>query len=172
VTAAKKPTGLTSGVVSSVPAGTPLKGLNYLKNQTDPIAMEDHEYPAWLWEVLSEKKAGAGEEKDEVDPRLFCTWNVLTLGTVGIITDSDVFIAKSAKARRMAAKRQRKNAEMHPERSEKKIPIYEQSIDLPAGDGTPQGAVEALAARENLTKAMRGKRRRDIKEANFLKSMS
>jgi len=83
-----------------------------------------------------------------------------------------IYTAKSAKARRMAAKRQRKNAEMHPERSEKKIPIYEQSIDLPAGDGTPQGAAEALGAREHLTQAMRGKRRRDIKEANFLKSMS
>lgn len=73
-TGAKKSTALTSGVVSSVPAGTPLKGLNYLKNQTDPVAMEDHEYPAWLWEVLSEKKVGAGDEKEEIDPRLFCTF--------------------------------------------------------------------------------------------------
>jgi len=72
----------------------------------------------------------------------------------------------------MAAKRQRKNESMNPELAEKKIPIYEQSIDLPAGDGTPQGAIEALGARDQLTKAMRGKRRRDIKEANFLKSMS
>lgn len=30
-------------VVSSVPAGTPLKGLNYFKNKEDPIALEDHE---------------------------------------------------------------------------------------------------------------------------------
>ena len=53
-------------VKSSVPAGTPLKGLNFLKNQTDPIAMDDSEYPPWLWTILErqEKKgdaAGAGD---------------------------------------------------------------------------------------------------------------
>lgn len=52
-----------------------------------------------------------------------------------------------------------------------KVPLYAQSIDLPSGDGTARGAAEALGAREDLTKAMRGKRRKDIKEANFLKGM-
>jgi len=69
-------------VVSSVPAGTPLKGLNYFKNKSDPIAMEDHEYPAWLWEVLTEKKAGAGDEKEEIDPRLFCMAYLLLVPSV------------------------------------------------------------------------------------------
>jgi hypothetical protein len=56
-------------VKSSVPAGTPLKGLNFLKNATDPVAMEDSEYPAWLWTVLDkqEKKAEKGAAGD-----LFC----------------------------------------------------------------------------------------------------
>lgn len=52
-----------------------------------------------------------------------------------------------------------------------KIPIYEQSIDLPAGDGTVRGAIEAGEARQDLTKAMRDKRRAKIKEDNFLKAM-
>jgi large subunit ribosomal protein L54 len=52
-----------------------------------------------------------------------------------------------------------------------KIPIYEQTIDLPAGDGTVAGAVEAAGAREELTKAMRNNRRAQIKEKNFLKAM-
>jgi len=43
---------------------------------------------------------------------------------------------------------------------------------LPAGDGTVEGAVQALGAREELKKAMRVKRRANIKEGNFLKSMS
>jgi large subunit ribosomal protein L54 len=53
-----------------VPAGTPLKGLNFLKNTQDPVALEDHEYPAWLWEILGnkEKKAGA----DAMAGDLFC----------------------------------------------------------------------------------------------------
>ena len=52
-----------------------------------------------------------------------------------------------------------------------KVPIYEQTIDLPAGDGTLEGAVQAAEAREELKKAMRTKRRAAIKEANFLKAM-
>jgi len=52
-----------------------------------------------------------------------------------------------------------------------KVPLYEQTIDLPAGDGTLAGAVQASEARDELTKAMRNKRRASIKEANFLKAM-
>jgi large subunit ribosomal protein L54 len=52
------------------------------------------------------------------------------------------------------------------------VPLYEQSIDLPAGDGTVEGAMDAERAREELTKAMRVKRRAAIKEQNFLKTMS
>lgn len=59
---------------SSVPAGTVLKGLNFLKNQQDPVALEDHEYPEWLWKALQRKGdvsgAGAGAGDEEGD--LFC----------------------------------------------------------------------------------------------------
>jgi large subunit ribosomal protein L54 len=54
----------------------------------------------------------------------------------------------------------------------RKVPVYEQSIDMPAGDGTVEGAMSAEAARGELTKAMRQKRRATIKETNFLKTMS
>ena len=60
---------------------------------------------------------------------------------------------------------------MNPEMLAPKIPVYEQTIDLPAGDGSLQGAAQAADAREELTKAMRNKRRASIKEANFLKAM-
>jgi large subunit ribosomal protein L54 len=60
---------------------------------------------------------------------------------------------------------------MNPELLTPKVPIYEQTIDLPGGDGSLAGAVEAAGAREELTKAMRNKRRATIKEANFLKAM-
>lgn len=56
-------------IASSVPAGTVLKGLNFMKNKQDPVAMEDHEYPAWLWDVLAEKKEQGG--KDELEGDLF-----------------------------------------------------------------------------------------------------
>lgn len=71
----------------------------------------------------------------------------------------------------MAAKRLRKEQLANPELLVPKVPIYEQTIDLPAGDGTLEGAVKAGEAREELTKAMRAKRRAAIKEKNFLKAM-
>ena len=60
---------------------------------------------------------------------------------------------------------------MNPESLVPKVPLYEQSIDLPAGDGTLEGAVEAGEARGELNKSMRGMRRKKIKEDNFLRSM-
>lgn len=53
---------------SSVPAGTVLKGLNFMKGKQDPVAMEDHEYPDWLWRVLERKdEAGAAKGASEGD---------------------------------------------------------------------------------------------------------
>ncbi|EMD94433.1 hypothetical protein COCC4DRAFT_148534 [Bipolaris maydis ATCC 48331] len=133
-------------VKSSIPAGQPLKGLNFLKDRQDPIAAPDDEYPAWLWTLLDrqEKKAEQGA--------------------------GDLF-SKSKKQRRLAAKRLRKEQAANPEMLIPKVPLYEQTIDLPAGDGTLFGAVQAAEARDELTKAMRNKRRASIKEANFLKAM-
>lgn len=54
-----------------------------------------------------------------------------------------------------------------------KIPLQQQTIDLPAGtDGGVEGALGAVAVRDALTKAMRKERRAKIKEANFLKGMN
>ena len=79
--------------------------------------------------------------------------------------------AKSKKQRRRAAKALRKQQLLHPELLQPKVPLYEQSIDLPSGDGTLQGARQAGEARGELTKSMREKRRAKIKEDNFLKAM-
>jgi large subunit ribosomal protein L54 len=141
----KKPTPL---VKSSVAVGTPLKGLNFEKNKQDPVALADDEYPAWLWTILERQEGAKGDA-----------------GAVG-----DLF-SKSKKQRRLAAKRLRKEQAMNPELLAPKVPLYEQTIDLPAGDGSLEGAVQAAGARGELTKAMRDKRRANIKEANFLKAM-
>lgn len=52
-----------------------------------------------------------------------------------------------------------------------KVPVQEQSVDLPAGDGTVEGAVRAEEGRRDVTRALRGVRRRGIKEGNFLRGM-
>lgn len=79
--------------------------------------------------------------------------------------------AKSKKQRRLAAKRLRKEQLANPELLVPKVPLYEQTTDLPAGDGSFESAMKADEARSELTKAMRGKRRAGIKEKNFLKAM-
>lgn len=56
-------------VLSSVSAGTPLKGLNYVKSKTDPVAMEDSEYPPWLWDILKPK---AKAEDENLAADLYC----------------------------------------------------------------------------------------------------
>lgn len=83
-------------------------------------------------------------------------------------------IAKSKKQRKIAAKalrKQEKLRRLHPEWNEPKVPLYEQSVDLPAGDGSIEGAAAAQRAREELTKSMREKRRAKIKEDNFMRTM-
>lgn len=44
-----------------------------MKNKPDPVAMEDHEYPDWLWEALRSKQEAAGAEEGVGD--LFCTFD-------------------------------------------------------------------------------------------------
>lgn len=57
--------------VSSCPAGTPLKGLNYIKGRDDPVALPEEEYPEWLWKCLEAKVKEGDEDAGEGD--LFCT---------------------------------------------------------------------------------------------------
>ncbi|KAI7868693.1 mitochondrial ribosomal protein L37-domain-containing protein [Mucor mucedo] len=54
--ATAEPTTTNTRKPSSVPKGTVLKGLQYLKDGQDPVALDDSEYPEWLWELLDEKK--------------------------------------------------------------------------------------------------------------------
>ncbi|MCJ1379732.1 hypothetical protein MMC17_002835 [Xylographa soralifera] len=136
-------------VVSSVPAGTPLKGLGYLKGKDPPLAKEVHEYPNWLWSLLDEGKEGKNEDGDDL---------------------GDTY-SKSKKERRKAARAALRAAKANPESLVPKVPIEHQSIDLPAGDGTIAGALEAVQAREELRDALRIGRRKKIKEGNFLKAM-
>jgi large subunit ribosomal protein L54 len=57
--------------ISSCPPGTVLTGLSVIKDQPDPIALPDDQYPAWLWTVLDDNKAklekGEKKEGGEVD---------------------------------------------------------------------------------------------------------
>jgi large subunit ribosomal protein L54 len=50
--------------------------------------------------------------------------------------------------------------------------LQQQTIDLPGNvKGTIEGGFEAQEERDKLRKAMRGERRKSIKEGNYLKGM-
>lgn len=51
--------------------GTPLKHINYLKGKSDPIALEDWEYPDWLWTLLTPSKTAAAADGEAVGD-LYC----------------------------------------------------------------------------------------------------
>lgn len=49
---------------SAAEAGTPLKGINYLKDQPAVLARPDEDYPEWLWRLLDvDRQAGATAEE-------------------------------------------------------------------------------------------------------------
>ncbi|KAI8879311.1 hypothetical protein K501DRAFT_226843 [Backusella circina FSU 941] len=54
--ATAEPTPAPTRKPSSVPKGTVLKGIHYFKEGKEPVALEDSEYPDWLWDLLDEKK--------------------------------------------------------------------------------------------------------------------
>ncbi|KAK9455160.1 mitochondrial ribosomal protein L37-domain-containing protein [Dipodascopsis uninucleata] len=52
-------------IVSSVPAGTRLRGCGILNGGNDPEALADDQYPDWLWELLDDE---AQQRRLEADP--------------------------------------------------------------------------------------------------------
>ncbi|KAK2806977.1 hypothetical protein FQN51_005780 [Onygenales sp. PD_10] len=136
-------------ILSGTPAGTKLKGLNYMKNKPEVFALEDHEYPDWLWGLLDDAKAkGKGD------------------GGVDVSTMNKKQRLRHEK--KMAAK-----AAAEP----RKIPLHEQAIDITSADAVAQSseplhlATDSINSRSEITKSARVARRKGIQEANFLSGM-
>jgi large subunit ribosomal protein L54 len=85
--------------------------------------------------------------------------------------------AKSKKQRKLAAKRKlaleaELLAQGNLEALAPKIPLPQQSINLPGEENSSvQQNIEAAEKRNELRKAMRKERKAKIKESNYLKSM-
>ncbi|KOS16656.1 54S ribosomal protein L37 [Escovopsis weberi] len=135
--------------------GTVLNGLNYQKGGQDPVALKDEEYPEWLWSCLDVMK----KSSDAAD------------------ADAGDEFSKSKKQRKLAMKRQRALeekllAEGNLEALAPKVPLQQQSINLPGREASsPEDNIAAAEGRDALRKAMRKERKAKIKEANYLKSM-
>ena len=133
-------------LTSSLAGGTPLTQLNYLKQPPKPLlALEDHEYPPWLWTLVPDPNSPAASGK----------------------LDGGVDVASMTK--RSRAKYERKMAKLNAG-LEKPVPVHEQSkdlVDVQAGEGVQ----EFVSRQRELTQSMRAARRKGIREANFLRSM-
>ncbi|KAK5658715.1 hypothetical protein OQA88_1524 [Cercophora sp. LCS_1] len=145
----------TKPPLSSCPAGTPLTGLNYFKGKTDPVALPDEAYPAWLWNCLEvQKKTDSAVDANAGDE-----------------------FSKSRKQRRLAAKRRQQQeakllASGNLEALVPPVPLPKQSVNLPGSqNGTLEDSIYAAEKREELRKAMRKQRKEGIKESNYLKTM-
>ncbi|QKX57471.1 uncharacterized protein TRUGW13939_04585 [Talaromyces rugulosus] len=137
---------------SSCAAGTVMSGLNYIKNKPDIVALEDHEYPEWLWKLLDNKSNN--NKKD---------------GGVDV----------SSLNKKLRKKHDKKMAALAASRP-RKIPVHEQAVDItPANYNSSQDgprdvvaeAADSLAKRETITKSAREARRKGIRESNFLRGL-
>lgn len=148
---------------SSVTAGQELKGLGYTKANPVIKAMEDHEYPDWLWTLLDDSN-----KPGEVKVDLACKWSRIspedTCGRPGT-QYANLFTTAMTKKQRLrydkAQERLRKSIPVQ-------IPLHEQSKDL-TGEG--DNAITSLQRRQEVTKSARVANRKNIRETNFLKSM-
>ncbi|PYH41930.1 mitochondrial 54S ribosomal protein mL54 [Aspergillus saccharolyticus JOP 1030-1] len=133
-------------------AGTKMNGLNYFKNKPDVVALEDSEYPDWLWGLLDEKKKGKAEQGG-VDPSTL-----------------------NKKQRKRYEKKMAARAATLPP----VIPIHEHATDItPAPYNRGQAetedslavAAESIEKRTEITRSARDARRKAIREANFLRGL-
>lgn len=83
-------------IMSSCLEGTKMRGLNYLKNRSDPVAGADSEYPQWLWNCLDAKEGkgqstqGGGSAGDEYGTLASSSHRPLPKGIVPRLTSGAV----------------------------------------------------------------------------------
>ncbi|KAK6543960.1 hypothetical protein TWF694_000679 [Orbilia ellipsospora] len=130
-------------IVSSVPAGTVLKGLHYNKRLTEPVALADDEYPEWLWKVLEDRR-----------PRLSSATQMTSEDSADLYSKSKG--RRKAAQKRIAAREAAGVADIS-------TPADHMTEDMPFE--TFEESQEAIKAAK---RASRERRRADIKERNFL----
>ena len=157
---------------SSCIAGSRMTGLNYFKNKPDVLALDDSEYPEWLWSLLD---GGKSEKKGGVDPNSMLLpffppplWVVYLGFTLISLT---VTALNKAQRKRYDKKMAARAATLPP-----KIPVHHHATDItPAQEDASKDllsrAAESLEKREDITKSARDARRKAIREANFLRGL-
>jgi hypothetical protein len=107
-----------------------LKGLNFLKNKSDPIAMEDSEYPPWLWTILQkqDKKAAEGAAGD-----LFC----MSLPSPPYIITSHPWSSLASLIRHPCYSNENTHSNIYFQRNPKNSADWPLSVSAPNNSRTP-----------------------------------
>ncbi|KAE8351336.1 mitochondrial ribosomal protein L37-domain-containing protein [Aspergillus coremiiformis] len=154
--------------------GTKLTGLNYFKNQPEIVALEDSEYPDWLWELVAKKRKY--KTLEEIDRSTLKIWQ------------QKIYDKKMAA--RLASRSPRYPVHHHatdlvPAHYNRTRRLREATDDQPTGGQATGGqatgdeasgdtlaeATESLEMCSEITKSAREARRKAIKEANFLRGL-
>lgn len=75
-----QPTAAEQRVPSTCPVGMKMGGLSYEKNKPEIFALEDSEYPDWLWGLLKEFEEKEKADKGGVDPSSMSMFHFLDFG--------------------------------------------------------------------------------------------
>ncbi|PKI84291.1 hypothetical protein MVES1_001735 [Malassezia vespertilionis] len=150
---------------SAAPAGTVFKGLSIYKNQPDPVALPDSEYPPWLWELL---------EDPAVKPTK--TLMVGDIDTTGLSKgEARAALKRSAKVARAHVRRQQEKeakeaAKLLSMSAAQKAAVAARAAAKAAEDARPKTAVEVAGQEKDARRALRKKNRAAIKANNFVRS--
>ncbi|PWY70324.1 hypothetical protein BO94DRAFT_539780 [Aspergillus sclerotioniger CBS 115572] len=136
---------------SSCAAGQKLNGLNYFKNKPDIVALEDSEYPEWLWSMLDDSK-NSKTARGGVDPSTL----------------------NKKQRKRYEKKMAARAANLPPQ-----IPVHHHATDITpapynsdvASEDLIAAAAESIEKRTEITRSARDARRKAIREDNFLRGL-
>lgn len=139
-------------------------GLSIYKDRPDPVALPDHEYPAWLWDLL--------EDPAVVSQKALQVGDVDTTGmTKGEARIAVKRAAKQARAaiRKQAAEAAREEARLARMTEAQRAAVLASRSKKVSSDGpvTPQKVFDQeREGRRSLRKTNRG----NIKASNFVRS--
>lgn len=155
-------------------------GLSYEKNKPEIFALEDSEYPDWLWGLLKEFEEKEKADKGGVDPSSMSMFHFLDFGYMCGRLPTCLLTGVVSAMNKKQRKRHEKKLAAQAAALPPKIPVHHQASDLtpasynhgdqPVADALAE-ATEGLEKRTQVTKSARDARRQEIRESNFLRGL-
>lgn len=151
---------------SAAPPGTVLSGVSILKDRADPIALEDSQYPPWLFKLLEDPSIAASSSVS--------AGKVLSKGEARIAARKQMKALRAErvaneKATAKAAERARRQKQTDPHSSA----VSPESLTVDAVSASQAAEAvhsDILRAEKEKRKALRKANREAIKASNFIKS--